>query len=108
MLDRALDNLINNAVRYSPDNSKIEIKCEIQEEYCNLGIWDQGEGVNEKSLQDIFEPFFRLDSSRNRQTGGFGLGLSLVKRILEFHNGSVIASNHPKGFFVVLSIPLSK
>jgi len=108
LLDRALDNLINNAVRYSPNNSKIEIKCEIQEEYCNLGIWDQGEGVNEKSLQDIFEPFFRLDSSRNRQTGGFGLGLSLVKRILEFHNGSVIASNHPNGFFVVLSIPLSK
>ena len=108
LLDRAIDNLLSNAVRHSPENSEIEVKCEVDKEHCILGIWDQGEGVSEESLKDIFEPFFRLDSSRNRQTGGFGLGLSLVKRIAELHEGSVIASNHPSGFVVKLIIPVER
>ena len=75
LLDRALDNLINNAIRHSPEHSTIKISCEIDKENCCLGVWDQGDGVKDESLQEIFEPFFRSDTSRNRQTGGFGLGL---------------------------------
>jgi len=108
LLDRALDNLISNAVRHSPKNGKIEIRCEIDKKHCCLCVWDEGEGVSEESLEEIFEPFFRIDSSRNRQTGGFGLGLSLVKSIAELHKGSVIASNHPNGFEVKLILPLGK
>lgn len=108
LLDRALDNLISNAVRHSPKNGKIEIRCEIDKKHCCLSVWDEGEGVSEESLEEIFEPFFRIDSSRNRQTGGFGLGLSLVKSIAELHKGSVIASNHPNGFEVKLILPLGK
>ena len=59
-------------------------------------------------MGDIFEPFVRLDSSRSRQTGGFGLGLSLVKRIAEVHEGTVVASNESKGFFIRLVLPLGK
>ncbi len=107
LLDRALDNLMNNAIRHSPEYGKIQISCEIDKENCCIRIWDQGEGVSEDNLDEIFEPFFRVDSSRNRQTGGFGLGLSLVKRIAELHEGLVIASNRPNGFEVKLIIPLN-
>ena len=97
LLDRALDNLMSNAIRHSPNNSEIEIKTEIDNENCYISISDQGEGVIEESLEKIFEPFHRLDTSRNRETGGFGLGLSLVKQIVELHKGSVNAFNHPNG-----------
>ena len=107
LLDRALDNLMSNAIRHSPNNSEIEIKTEIDNENCYISISDQGEGVIEESLEEIFEPFHRLDTSRNRETGGFGLGLSLVKQIVELHKGSVNAFNHPNGLLVKLSIPLS-
>lgn len=106
LLDRALDNLMNNAIRHSPEHGDITVSCEIEKDHCCIGIWDQGEGVRDDSLEEIFEPFVRLDSSRNRQTGGFGLGLSLVKRIAELHEGSVIACNHANGFAVKLIMPL--
>ena len=106
LLDRALDNLMSNAIRHSPNNSEIEIKTEIDNENCYISISDQGEGVIEESLEKIFEPFHRLDTSRNRETGGYGLGLSLVKQIVELHKGSVNAFNHPNGLLVKLSIPL--
>ena len=106
LLDRALDNLMSNAIRHSPNNSEIEIKTKIDNENCYISISDQGEGVIEESLEKIFEPFHRLDTSRNRETGGFGLGLSLVKQIVELHKGSVNAFNHPNGLLVKLSIPL--
>ena len=113
LLDRALDNLMSNAIRHSSQYSEIRVSCEIDKEYCYVGITDQGEGVSEERLEEIFEPFVRLDSSRNRSTGGFGLGLSLVKRIAVMHNGSVIASNifnesstQTEGFVVKLILPL--
>jgi len=113
LLDRALDNLMSNAIRHSSQYSEIRVSCEIDKEYCYVGIRDQGEGVSEERLEEIFEPFVRLDSSRNRSTGGFGLGLSLVKRIAVMHNGSVIASNifnesstQTEGFVVKLILPL--
>ena len=106
LLDRALDKLMSNAIRHSPNNSEIEIKTEIDNENCYISISDQGEGVIEESLEKIFEPFHRLDTSRNRETGGFGLGLSLVKQIVELHKGSVNAFNHPNGLLVKLSIPV--
>ena len=106
LLDRALDNLMSNAIRHSPNNSEIKIKTEIDNENCYISISDQGEGVIDESLEKIFEPFHRLDTSRNRETGGFGLGLSLVKQIVELHKGSVNAFNHPNGLLVKLSIPL--
>ena len=108
LIERALDNVINNAIRYSPQNGQITISFEKNSKYCLLKIHDEGEGVNDKDLEKIFEPFFRLDSSRNRQTGGFGLGLSLVKRILDLHKGSVAAFNHLDGFMIEMKIPLDE
>ena len=106
LIDRALDNVINNAIRYSPEGSKITINYKDDSEFCYLEICDQGEGVHDDNLEKIFEPFFRTDSSRNRQTGGFGLGLALVKRIMELHQGSVTAVNQLEGFMVRMTIPV--
>lgn len=108
LLDRALDNLINNAVRHSPEYGNIIVSCEIENGHCCFGVSDEGGGVPAESLDRIFEPFVRLDSSRNRQTGGFGLGLSLVQRIAKLHRGSVVASNCPNGLEVKLNIPLER
>jgi two-component system sensor histidine kinase CpxA len=108
LLDRALDNLMNNAIRHSPAHGKILVSCEIESGRCCFGVMDQGGGVPEDSLERIFEPFVRLDSSRQRQTGGFGLGLSIVRRIAELHKGSIVASNHPDGLVVKLMMPLAK
>lgn len=107
LLDRALDNVISNAIRHSHNGGCVEIIYEQEEDSCCLSVWDQGDGVNELSLQEIFEPFVRLDTSRNRQTGGFGLGLSLVKKIMDLHKGEVRAENHANGFVIRLIIPLS-
>lgn len=105
LLERALDNLISNAIRHSPINGNIEVKYEINEDHLCFSVSDQGKGVNDDNLKDIFEPFFRTDSSRSRQTGGFGLGLSLVKRIIEMHKGSVTALNQAGGFMVKILLP---
>ena len=107
LLDRALDNVISNAIRHSPNKGCVEVRYEQGKDSCCLSIWDQGDGVNEQSLEEIFEPFVRLDASRNRQTGGFGLGLSLVKKIMDLHKGEVRAANHANGFVIRLIIPLS-
>ena len=106
LMDRALDNLLTNAIRYSPQNSTVRVITRREKEYCSLEVWDQGEGVEEDSVEDIFEPFFRTDSSRNRSTGGFGLGLPLVKKIMELHSGTVAAANEDSGFVVRLKMPL--
>ena len=108
LLERALDNLISNAIRHSPEDGEIQVSYEIDNGRCCVGVWDQGEGVSDESLEEIFEPFIRLDSSRNRQTGGFGLGLSLVRRIAKLHEGLVTASNCSTGFVVKLIIPINK
>jgi len=107
LLDRALDNVISNAIRHSPNKGCVEVRYEQGKDSCCLSIWDQGDGVNEQSLEEIFEPFVRSDASRNRQTGGFGLGLSLVKKIMDLHKGEVSAANHANGFVIRLIIPLS-
>lgn len=106
LMDRALDNLLTNAIRYSPQNSIVRVIARREKEYCSVEVWDQGEGVEEDSVEDIFEPFFRTDSSRNRSTGGFGLGLPLVKKIVELHSGTVAAANEDSGFVVRLKMPL--
>lgn len=108
LIDRALDNLISNAVRHSPKNSEICLRCSVCDDHCHIDILDQGNGVSDSDLKNIFEPFFRVDSSRNRQTGGFGLGLSLVKQIAEFHKGKVVALSHNEGFMVKLTLPIYK
>lgn len=85
-IDRAMNNYIANAVKYGRD--KIRITIEKDEEFCTLTVEDNGEGVSDEFKAVVFDAFSRGDESRNRETGGFGLGLAIVSRIMHWHHGT--------------------
>jgi two-component system OmpR family sensor kinase/two-component system sensor histidine kinase RstB len=98
-IDRALSNLISNAIKYGNDKVRITVS-EIlikNTPYCCICVEDNGEGVSEHFKEVIFDAFSRGDQSRNRETGGFGLGLAIVARILEWHQGSTSLSDSDLG-----------
>jgi two-component system sensor histidine kinase CpxA len=105
LLMRAVANLIRNAVRYAGDAGPIAVRAETREGHLLLTVTDAGPGVPEASLSQLFDPFFRLDSSRSRETGGFGLGLAIVKTCVQGCGGSVVARNvRPSGLQVELTL----
>jgi two-component system sensor histidine kinase CpxA len=101
LLVRALSNLLRNAIRYGAEAGPIEIHAERREDSVLITIADSGPGVPEAELEKIFDAFYRVDASRNRQTGGSGLGLAIVRTCVESCNGSVAAENRaPHGLAV--------
>jgi two-component system sensor histidine kinase VanS len=85
---RALNNIINNAIKYSPENEKIIIKSfkSKASKTVVLEVENTGVTIENKYLNEVFDPFFRVEKSRNRKTGGSGLGLYIVSKILKSHN----------------------
>ncbi|MCX7010924.1 MAG: HAMP domain-containing sensor histidine kinase, partial [Kiritimatiellaeota bacterium] len=98
LLARALANLVRNALRYAGDAGPVFISAEPLEQDVVVRVSDAGPGVPEDALQKIFDPFYRLEASRNRDTGGIGLGLAIVKTCVEACQGTVTATNRaPSG-----------
>ena len=94
-LEQIIANLLENAVSFSPNNSEILVKCDIQKKDAQLIIEDDGPGFNENNIDKIFERFY---SNRPEKFGEHsGLGLNIVKNIIELHGGSIIASNKSSG-----------
>lgn len=85
----AIHNLIENAINYSPDSTRVAITLKISNGLAEVAVSDQGIGIPEKDLERIFERFYRVDAARSRLTGGTGLGLSIVKHIATNHGGDV-------------------
>jgi signal transduction histidine kinase len=106
LLRRAIENVIRNAIRYAPRDSAIEIELEKVAGSARISVRDQGPGVPEESLPRIFDPFYRVDSDRNRSSGGLGLGLAIARRAVELHNGRLNASNAKPGLLVTIELPL--
>ena len=104
-----LRNILANALKYSTDDSPpVEVTIVMKPLFAMVGIRDYGIGIPDEELDAIFEPFYRVDKSRSRKTGGFGLGLSLCKTIMEAHGGKIDITRPPgDGTLVSLSIPLS-
>lgn len=102
-----LRNVVGNAVKYSRKTSRpVAVRVRTQDEAVIIEVQDEGVGISEQDLPLIFEPFYRVDRSRSRETGGFGLGLSLCKAIMEAHHGSVSVQSSPgKGTTVQLHFP---
>jgi signal transduction histidine kinase len=102
-----LRNLLDNAVKYSlPDSRAVELSAVRDDGRLVVSVSDDGPGIPDDDLQSVFEPFFRVDRSRSRKTGGYGLGLSICKRIVEAHGGSIAASNNPgRGARFTLTFP---
>lgn len=102
-LKRCIVNLVNNAIRYG---DRAEIRVTNTEEELVISICDHGPGVPEEILPKLFEPFYRLESSRARQTGGTGLGLGIARNIARAHGGDLILRNRSKGGLCAeISIP---
>ena len=94
-LKRALSNLLRNASRYARHN--IDISLGWNDNIASLIVDDDGPGIPEQERENVFQPFVRLDTSRDRRTGGYGLGLAIVNRIMQWHNGEVKLSQSPQG-----------
>jgi signal transduction histidine kinase len=93
-LKRALRNLIDNAVRYG---EAADISLEARGEAVVIRIRDRGPGIPTERIDDVFDPFVRLEESRSGDTGGIGLGLSIARSIVQAHGGSLVLANHPEG-----------
>lgn len=107
LLRRAVDNLLDNAGKYSEPESKVSLRVERHEGIVRLAVQDGGIGIAPGDLDKLGTPFFRTDKSRSRATGGAGLGLALVKRIVQAHGGKVlISSTENQGTTVELTIPV--
>jgi signal transduction histidine kinase len=96
-LRRCLDNLIGNAVRYG---GCAELRIEDDEEVLRIAVRDRGPGIPPEELERVFEPYYRLESSRNRASGGTGLGLSIARNIARWHGGDIRLDNAPGGGLV--------
>jgi two-component system phosphate regulon sensor histidine kinase PhoR len=108
LLELAILNLLENAAKYSKKNPKIRLWVESSESNVKIYIKDFGIGISEKDLTQVFDRFYTVDKARSRKSGGAGLGLSIVKTIMEKHKGEVYASSElGKGSVFVLSFPRS-
>lgn len=107
LIEQAMINLLNNAIKYSNGNSKIKITVSKQNNEIKISVADQGSGIPEEHLSRLFERFYRVDKARSRQLGGTGLGLSIVKHIALAHKGTVtVSSEIDKGSVFSLILPL--
>lgn len=102
----ALNNLIANAVHYSPDNSQVGIGAVRRNSFIEIAVTDQGIGMTKDESERVFERFYRTDQARSRSTGGSGLGLSIVKHIVSNHGGDIRVWSSPgKGSTFTIRIP---
>jgi len=106
LLRRAVENVLRNAIRYSPDHSNIDISIAEDSRAATIAVRDYGTGVPEDALARIFDPFFRVDEARDAMSGGSGLGLSIAKQAVQVHRGTITAENAQPGLRVKISIPL--
>ncbi|MDZ7696096.1 MAG: ATP-binding protein [Deltaproteobacteria bacterium] len=109
LLEQAVVNLLDNAVKYSPEGSRIRIEVTEEENEVRIAVHDQGCGIEKKHLPRVFERFYRVDKARSRQLGGTGLGLAIVKHIAEAHGGRVsVKSTLGKGSTFTIHLPITR
>jgi two-component system OmpR family sensor kinase len=102
----AIENVLRNAVRYSPQDAPVDVSIARAQSGVVVSIRDQGPGVPDRDLERIFEPFYRVAESRDRDTGGEGIGLAITAQVMKAHGGSAKAANAPRGGLEVrLNLP---
>ncbi len=108
-LQQVFTNLIDNAIKYSPENTTISVTLSQNLSNAVVSVSDQGIGISREDLQHIFERFYRVDKARSRQAGGTGLGLSIVKQIIGQHGGNIEVKSEPgQGTTFTVTLPLNK
>jgi len=106
LLRRAVENVIRNAIRYSPPQSAVEVRLTHDGNTARVQVRDYGPGVPEEALTRIFQPFYRVEGDRNRESGGVGLGLSIAQRAVQLHKGRLDASNANPGLRIEIDLPV--
>ena len=96
-LNRVVSNLLDNAVRHVPAGGDVELRWERNDGSIGFSVWNSGDPIPAEDLPHLFEPMFRSDRSRNRETGGAGLGLAIARHLIEAHGGTLVAENPPAG-----------
>lgn len=108
-MTQVIDNIINNAIKYSPDGGKITVSMKTTDTQMILSISDEGLGIPKKDLPKIFDRFYRVDKARSRAQGGSGLGLAIAKEIIKQHHGFIWAkSEYGKGSTFTIVLPYDK
>ena len=108
-ITQVIDNILNNAIKYSPDGGKITVTMKTTDDQMILSISDQGLGIPKQDLPRIFDRFYRVDRARSRAQGGTGLGLAIAKEIIKQHNGFIWAkSEYGKGSTFTIVLPYDK
>lgn len=97
LLTRAIENLLDNALRHTPSGGTVVTTCLRSGDHVVFSVRDTGPGIPEADLPHLFAPLFRGETSRNRRTGGAGLGLTIARRIIRAHGGELEAANAPEG-----------
>ena len=105
LLHSAIENVVRNATRYTREGTSVEVRLQKSDRANGpeavLSVLDSGPGVPQDALDKLFQPFYRIDDARNRETGGVGLGLAITARTVRLHGGSVSAANRAEGGLVV-------
>jgi two-component system, OmpR family, sensor histidine kinase BaeS len=96
-ISQVLSNLLDNALRYTPERGTVCIKLESTQNTARVTVSDSGRGLPPESLEHVFDRFYRVDESRNRSSGGSGLGLAIARTILELHGGKISVQNRLEG-----------
>ena len=108
-LIQVIDNIMNNAIKYSPDGGTIYVRLMSTHNQLVLSIQDQGLGIPQESIPHLFDRFYRVDKARSRAQGGSGLGLSIAKEEIELHNGTIwVNSIENKGTTFFISLPFEE
>jgi len=112
LLQSAIENVVRNAVRYTQEGTCVQVRLEratgASGPVAVVRVTDSGPGVPEDALDKLFQPFYRIDDARGRETGGVGLGLAITARAVSLHGGTVRAANRPQGGLMVeIRLPLS-
>ena len=107
LLRRAIENVLRNGIRYSPKHSAIRLTITETDREALIAVRDFGPGVPEDALARLFDPFFRVEEARDASSGGSGMGLSIAKRAVQLHHGTIVAENASPGLRVSITVPLA-
>jgi signal transduction histidine kinase len=105
LLRRAIENIVRNAIRYSPEGGRVRVSLKRSGTLYRIAVRDYGSGVPDEALAHIFDPFYRVEKDRGRTSGGVGLGLAIARRAVELHHGLMRASNQRPGLLVEIELP---
>ncbi|HZC80075.1 MAG TPA: ATP-binding protein, partial [Ktedonobacterales bacterium] len=109
LLARAIDNLLDNALRHTPEGGRIDVRLSRRKATFLVAVEDTGPGIVADDLPHLFTPLYRGEASRNRQTGGAGLGLAISRRILQAHGGDLTAANRAeRGAVFTVLLPAAR